>query len=982
MALVGHWKLDGNALDSSGYRNDGSEVGAYSYDSGKIGEAFITDVSAGHINTTFLDKNLISGFSASAWIKIKEWGHTQCVFGTASFPNGWLLWRPDAFEAGLLSFHLYGKNSSDQNITTNRNFTGLTLNEWYHVLVIRGEPGIIKLYLNGVKTVDTTGEFHNFKEWNTGENNTFKIAAGGTSIDFQVTAQMDIDDVRLYDNILSDKEIKELARAKVLHYGFDNFSEPTENLIDPSLTFPNGIGEYSIDPPSSSEGWYKAHGTRTGTNTIIFRLDSYLVPDGDTVTFGIEFRTETGKIRPVITGNVGIFIMVNVYGNKWEYTWTNTAGFDATESINWEYTEGADTTLDETWYYRFYQIEQKPYSTPFVNGTRDGIITDTSSQDNDAPLALSTTPQWISDSVIGKGAYNFDKLYDHIMSNNTYILALREFTYSCWVKTIYNTAFLIIGSRFGNNVYQALGIVSGKLQLRKYIYNNNSDIGIAPSNTSVNDGNWHMLTITYDNGDTKTYVDGQLENSQNHVNSQYNNVPLQINYDSSLSGFETRSFRGSIDDVQIYATTLSEDDIQEIYKARISSDKEGNLFTNGIEEKTTKGIIEAYNYNEKVGEPFNILTSHDDTYSPYMIYNETSNPSAWFEYFFIVPSDGDYDIEGYLHAWSGSNDSFFMSLDGEAFIDWYTTFWVTGEFRWITWQTRTLTAGEHSLRIAPRESTQMSAIRIEGIHQIENNQLEKTGNFLSNEVSEVGSTNGLIGYWPLDEGSGIIAEDIAGENDGTLSGDPTWTTWPAGGAIQFHGDSTNRILSPVRFVVEFTDPWSISAWVYIPASYIWSPGTELGLIGTNITYSGYIGITLATTNEGIRFYARSDPHTSNPIWATIAAVIQRDTWHHIVSTSTGNEASFFLDSVHISTVARPAMIGSPADVDLSLGGRLVAGGSEPSGTRDFNGKIAEPRIYNRALSAQEVNSLYALGSNKKLIKAPSNTYIKRQIFEK
>ncbi|MHC4546334.1 MAG: hypothetical protein ACYSYL_17780, partial [Planctomycetota bacterium] len=50
------------------------------------------------------------------------------------------------------------------------------------------------------------------------------------------------------------------------------------------------------------------------------------------------------------------------------------------------------------------------------------------------------------------------------------------------------------------------------------------------------------------------------------------------------------------------------------------------------------------------------------------------------------------------------------------------------------------------------------------------------------------SSEGLVAHWKFDDGSGITAIDSAGTNNGTLNGDPTWTTGRIGGALSFDGD--------------------------------------------------------------------------------------------------------------------------------------------------------------------------------------------------
>ncbi|MEK7187719.1 MAG: LamG-like jellyroll fold domain-containing protein [Patescibacteria group bacterium] len=56
--------------------------------------------------------------------------------------------------------------------------------------------------------------------------------------------------------------------------------------------------------------------------------------------------------------------------------------------------------------------------------------------------------------------------------------------------------------------------------------------------------------------------------------------------------------------------------------------------------------------------------------------------------------------------------------------------------------------------------------------------------------------NGMIGYWNLNEGGGIVANDVSGyTNTGTLINSPVWTSGKFARAVQFSGGSNNRVIN-------------------------------------------------------------------------------------------------------------------------------------------------------------------------------------------
>lgn len=241
--LLGWWKLDGNAEDASGNGLHGTLSGSASFAQGKIGQALSMGSSSGQIVTPIPDDSIPDTFTATAWVRIKQWGLSQGVFGTrdGSTNTGFMLYRNSGDADGLLRTYLHYTNTSGTSTTTSHSYTGFPLNEWFHVAVVRGQ-GYYKTYFNGQLVGSTT--LSNFQHWNKGST-TFRIGSGETGY---ASAQMDVDDVRLYDRELSEKEIKELARAKILHLKFDVHQ-------DGVVPDASGFGHHGLISASSAPTW-------------------------------------------------------------------------------------------------------------------------------------------------------------------------------------------------------------------------------------------------------------------------------------------------------------------------------------------------------------------------------------------------------------------------------------------------------------------------------------------------------------------------------------------------------------------------------------------------------------------------------------------------------------------------------------------------------------------------------------------------------
>ena len=207
-------------------------------------------------------------------------------------------------------------------------------------------------------------------------------------------------------------------------------------------------------------------------------------------------------------------------------------------------------------------------------------------------------------------------------------------------------------------------------------------------------------------------------------------------------------------------------------------------------------------------------------------------------------------------------------------------------------------------------------------------------------------TGGLVAHWKFDEGEGDIACDSVGTNDGNVY-EAQWTTGKIDGALDFDGeDDYVNVSSPKSGPLDNLDNYSISAWLYVKDrdSMIISR-----YHGTSSNRDTQLWVTTDTAPYRVRHMTPSHSLYGN---------ITLNEWYHVAATYDGTKARLYTndseadsvtESYDIRSNSEPWIIGS--DADSREGGRL---------TNWFNGKIDDVRIYNRALSEEEVLQLYQI----------------------
>jgi N-acetylneuraminic acid mutarotase len=212
--------------------------------------------------------------------------------------------------------------------------------------------------------------------------------------------------------------------------------------------------------------------------------------------------------------------------------------------------------------------------------------------------------------------------------------------------------------------------------------------------------------------------------------------------------------------------------------------------------------------------------------------------------------------------------------------------------------------------------------------------------------------NGLVGWWKFDEGSGTVAYDSSGNgNDGSLINGPTWTTGKIGGALSFDGVD-DLLLLPHSTLAE-RNLFSYCLWFY---------ATET----SSIQHTFLSAANSVRFNEFL-FWTKSQQleiqYKNNVIGITssLNSEYWLNKWKYLTLIYNPNRLLIYSNGQEVFDINY-----SLQSLNIDSGG-LILGADQDSFGGGFQsnqfvkGLIDDLRIYDRALSAEEVQALYNLG---------------------
>jgi outer membrane lipoprotein-sorting protein len=203
------------------------------------------------------------------------------------------------------------------------------------------------------------------------------------------------------------------------------------------------------------------------------------------------------------------------------------------------------------------------------------------------------------------------------------------------------------------------------------------------------------------------------------------------------------------------------------------------------------------------------------------------------------------------------------------------------------------------------------------------------------------NTGKLVGWWKFDESTGTIASDSSGNgNNGTLKGNPVWRPQggKTGGAIELSGKGDYVEISN-ESAFDITGQITVSAWVNI---------TDVPQEWTGIVTKGDSAWRLSTS------FAKNVFHfgVSARDYLNGQTTVDSGQWHNVVDVYDGQKISIYVDGKLDASMPRTGPIATN-DFPVCIGENIELKG------RCFHGLIDDVRIYNYALSENEIVELYS-----------------------
>lgn len=583
VGLVAHYTFDGSLMDSSNHLDAGTVTGnrlnntggTITYGTGVKGQAAKFDGASG-IN---LGTGLISGseYSVSMWLNPQSFTANTPAFFGAMTTESWISLVPQAWDGNTMLW--------SGSVPWFDGSTGLKIpaNEWSFV-TFTVDKGALKIYVNGELKFEGEG----FPDVFNSSDAVFGLGVNYWDAPFKGQ----IDDVRVYDNVLTDTEIQAL-KSDIQVNGV-TLSNPSYTLtvgdattLAATVTPVTGLLNRTVTWASSDDS--VAAVDENGVVTAIAEGKATITVasvSNPNVSTSVEV-TVTTETTPVASVELGLESRLMVFGETFKPAGIQVLPSNATNKVlGWSSSSPTVATVDAA---TGIVTPVGAGSTTITATTTDGSnLTDsyTVTINGDGLIAHYTFDDNLTDStarnangtVIGdhigvaggtttysKGvdgkAFSFDgstgiSLPQGLIASNTYSVSmwlnpeqLAQYSPALFgaVDADHWISFLPGGHFFLNNTM----LWSGTAWY---------DAGVG---SLINVNEWTHIVLTVDNGTLKIYVNGVEKFTGTGFPNVFTTNNAQFALGTNMFAADS-PYKGAIDDLRIYNTALDANQVADL----------------------------------------------------------------------------------------------------------------------------------------------------------------------------------------------------------------------------------------------------------------------------------------------------------------------------------------------------------------------------------------------------------------------------------
>ncbi len=250
-----------------------------------------------------------------------------------------------------------------------------------------------------------------------------------------------------------------------------------------------------------------------------------------------------------------------------------------------------------------------------------------------------------------------------------------------------------------------------------------------------------------------------------------------------------------------------------------------------------------------------------------------------------------------------------------------------------------------------------------------------TGKVTIHGVTSTIFLDDLVAYYPLDDESGLTAVDVIGGHDGVLKGNVGWENGKLNGGLEFIRTNSGGSFSGPDYengwmeadslldgvgasgVLNDTDSYTFSAWAKWVPQAAGSAGWGYTVWGANTVSSSNGNVMRVGVDKNADgFFAHGNADLAPANWSD-------EQWHlYTMTMGPDGNADLYFDGT--KTLTKEADATAERERPWSTAG-LFHFGMEMEGnaaTDSWSGNLDELAIWNRELSAQEINDLYNNGN--------------------